>query len=213
MRAVFLLLLLLGGCASVQNTTDVVTTINWTAEPSEPAGKTTRRLVSFNFDWHPADEGPTWGQNASLLTIDLQNARLRKLATAMSPAFLRLGGSEADDAVFNFSDACSKSRGGSGVVDPAYCLTPARWEEILQFAADTKLDVAFTLNVMYGRNCVSKSIFSSYADNCDHNNRRHHLSISLVLQGTQVMVRVRRGIPQTQWSCLNTPQNSNRRWG
>merc|ERR1712166_1032583 len=99
------------------------TTIDWTVEPSEASAQTSDKLVSFNFDWHPPDEGPTWGQNASVLTIDLQNPRLRALSKAMSPAVLRIGGSEGDDAVYDIDSACRRSRGGSGVPDPAYCMT------------------------------------------------------------------------------------------
>lgn len=130
------------------------TTIDWTLEPSEAAATTSEKLVSFNFDWHPPDEGPTWGQNASIVTIDLQNPRLRTLAAAMSPAVLRIGGSEGDDAVYDMEGGCSKSRGGSGVADPAYCMTVPRWNELLHFAKDTGLSVAFGVNVMYGRNCT-----------------------------------------------------------
>ena len=134
------------------------TTINWTVEPSEASATTTRRLVSFNFDWHPPDEGPTWGQNASVLTIDLSNKRLRALAAAMGEvgAVLRIGGSEGDDAVYDIDGACARTRGGSGVPDPAYCLTMPRWQEVLRFASDSGLDVAFGLNVMYGRNCTKR---------------------------------------------------------
>lgn len=132
------------------------TTIDWTLEPSEAAAETSEKLVSFNLDWHPSDEGPTWGQNASIVTIDLQNQRLRALAKAMSPAVLRIGGSEGDDAVYDMGAACSKSRGGSGVPDPAYCMTVPRWNELLHFAEDTGLSVAFGVNVMYGRNCTTR---------------------------------------------------------
>ena len=113
--------------AMLGNTTHV----SWTVEPSQAGGHTTRRLVSFNLDWHPPDEGPTWGQNASVLTIDLHNKRLRSLAKAMSPAFLRVGGSEGDDAVYDIDGACERSRGGSGVPDEAYCMSVDRCAVLL----------------------------------------------------------------------------------
>lgn len=128
------------------------TIIDWTVEPSEAAGLTSSRLVSFNLDWHP--KGLTWGQNASIMTIDLENPRLRALSAAMSPAYLRIGGSEGDDAVYDIDGACARSRGGSGVPDRAYCLSMTRWRDILHYAHDTGLSVAFGLNVMYGRNCT-----------------------------------------------------------
>eukprot|EP00729_Bicosta_minor_P015257 gene15257-5583_t len=76
--------------------------------------------------------------------------------TRWSPAVLRIGGSEGDDAVYDMGAACSKSRGGSGVPDPAYCMTVPRWNELLHFAEDTGLSVAFGVNVMYGRNCTTR---------------------------------------------------------
>ena len=51
------LLLPIVGAAAPESTTY----IDWTAEPSEPAALTSSRLVSFNYDWHPPKEGPTWG--------------------------------------------------------------------------------------------------------------------------------------------------------
>ena len=114
-----LLHVLFAAAAAAASGTDSATTINWTIEPSAAAAMTSSSLVSFNLDWHPPDEGPTWGENASVVTIDLQNPRLKKLAKAMSPAFLRIGGSEGDDAVYDIDGACKKSRGGSGVPDPA----------------------------------------------------------------------------------------------
>ena len=39
--------------------------VNWVMYPGAATAMTTRKLVSFNLDWHPPREGPTWGQNAS----------------------------------------------------------------------------------------------------------------------------------------------------
>ena len=142
-----LLLPIVAAAAPPQPTTH----IDWTAEPSEPAALTSSRLVSFNYDWHPPNEGPTWGQNASIVTIDLQNPRLRALSAAMSPAYLRIGGSEGDVAVYDLGGACSRL----GATSADFCLTMARWEEILTYANDTGLTVVFGLNVMYGRNCTA----------------------------------------------------------
>ena len=93
--------------------------VNWVMYPGAPTATTSRRLVSFNLDWHPPHEGPTWGQNASVVTIDLQNKRLRALATALSPAYLRVGGSEGDDAVYDIpTGTCARAK-----ADPAFCLS------------------------------------------------------------------------------------------
>ena len=47
-------LLLLGAVVAGASAT---VEINWTVEPSEASAVTSAKLVSFNFDWHPGDEG------------------------------------------------------------------------------------------------------------------------------------------------------------
>ncbi|KAH8097695.1 heparanase [Aureococcus anophagefferens] len=54
-------------------------------------------LASVTMDFHPGSQGPTWGANASILEIDLDNPALRSAARSLSPAILRLGGSEAGE--------------------------------------------------------------------------------------------------------------------
>ena len=124
------------------------TKVRWNAFPGAATATTSGApLVSFNLDWHPGREGPTWGANASIVTIPLDNPRLRRLARAMAPAYLRVGGSEGDVAVYDIPPGtCAKSG-----VDPAFCLTAERWTEVTEFAAATGLKVAFGLNIMYGR--------------------------------------------------------------
>lgn len=99
--------------------------------------------------------GEKWG-NASCLTIDLENPRLRAAAAALAPAVLRLGGSPEDSVVFDTGGcvpgapfegfACSQT--GSKTYG---CLTPARWTALLQFAHDTGLQLVYGLNACYGR--------------------------------------------------------------
>jgi hypothetical protein len=116
------------------------------AAPPPPAPRLTRSHCrnlnrTGNDAWTDASLG--W-------TLDLQNKRLRTLAKALGPANLRLGGSDADSAVY--SDGFP---GGlkcpPDVVANHLCLSPARWDEIIGFADDAKLRIAFTLNMMAGR--------------------------------------------------------------
>jgi hypothetical protein len=50
-------LLSVGWAAHLEHVSEAATvTIDWTVEPSEAAGLTSEKLVSFNFDWHPPNE-------------------------------------------------------------------------------------------------------------------------------------------------------------
>jgi heparanase 1 len=100
-------------------------------------------MVSFNFDWNTGD---SWA-NASVMVVDLTSKRLRALTAAMSPAHLRIGGSDGDAATYlvdptNPPVPC----------DPDYCLGMPRWRELLEFSKDVGVDLVFGLNLCYGRN-------------------------------------------------------------
>jgi heparanase len=108
-------------------------------------------FLSFNFDWNLNQTKIDAWTNASFgWSLDLQNQRLRRLAQALAPANLRIGGSAADSAVYN-----EEFVGGipcpDEVVVNKFCLTPARWDEVIEFADTTGLRIAFTLNMMAGR--------------------------------------------------------------
>ena len=101
-------------------------------------------LASVTMDFHPGVQGPTWGANASILEIDLDNPALRSAASLLSPAILRLGGSEAGDqlvyAGFPGGPACPPGY--------YYCLTPERWDAIVAFADTTGLRLMLDLNII-----------------------------------------------------------------
>ena len=127
-------------------------------------------LVSFtcvDLDWWPetkCDYGRcTWGRS-SLLTIDLDDSRLRAALRALSPSFLRLGGSLSDFVRYEVSgtDAadpagCNASFGGPtlatrlGFPVGAGCLAAPRWDALHQLCRDTGCSVVFTLNALAGR--------------------------------------------------------------
>ena len=105
----------------------------------------THTLIPPHLHRHPTPSN-------SVVTIDLQNKRLRALAAALSPAYLRVGGSEGDNAVYDIpAGTCATAK-----ADPAFCLSAARWEELTSFCADTGLDLAFGINIMYGRGADGK---------------------------------------------------------
>lgn len=63
-------------------------------DPTAAVNQVDERFLSVTMDWHlPSEEWPAWG-NASVLNANLQSALLRRLARALGPAFLRIGGSE-----------------------------------------------------------------------------------------------------------------------
>ena len=159
------------GCApppppNTPNTTVLVSsTVLGTSNPLHPA-------VALDF-WRSDDRtfGEKWG-NSSALTIDLASPVLRAAAKALSPALLRLGGSPEDSIVFDVDGSCVPGSGGDGPFAPYYCsqvhsyvydcLTPARWEALLEFASATGLKIALGLNGCYGRpNASSPMDFSN----------------------------------------------------
>ncbi len=76
--------------------------------------------------------------------MSLNEPNLLFLAKSLSPAVLRIGGSEGDLVVY-------ETPGKPCPPNTTFCLTMARWEEINDFAAATNLDIAFGLNAMAGR--------------------------------------------------------------
>ena len=116
-----------------------------------PTAIVPKSFLSFNFDWNlNATKNDAWTDASLGWTLDLQNKKLKTLAKALSPANLRLGGSDADAAVYN-----EEFPGGikcpPDVVAKHVCLSPSRWDEIIRFANDAGLRIAFTLNMMAGR--------------------------------------------------------------
>ncbi|XP_065185973.1 uncharacterized protein LOC135816801 [Sycon ciliatum] len=115
----------------------------------------------FTSDWwrsnertQRCDNGAKWG-HSGLLTADLQNARLRYLATRLSPAVWRIGGTPQDEIVYVIGNppecASSKSVQESLAAPGPLCLTMGRWKEIVEFADSCGLKLVMGLNGMYAR--------------------------------------------------------------
>ncbi len=77
--------------------------------------------------------------------LDLYNARLRTLASALGPAYLRTSGTSANSVYFQNDDkpALTQPPAGYGSV-----LTRAQWKGVIDFAhaVDAKLLMSFTIN-------------------------------------------------------------------
>jgi heparanase 1 len=102
-------------------------------------------FAAFAMDFHPAAEGPTWGLNASILEVDLTNPALVSYAHSLAPGILRLGGSQAGSMLM-YTDFPQDN-----VTCPAhfyYCLSRARWDEIVSFARTTGVRLMLDLNLI-----------------------------------------------------------------
>lgn len=84
-------------------------------------------------------------------TLDLSSKRLRSLASALAPAYLRVGGSNADLAVYGAGFLDGGETCPPDVLAKRACLSPARWDELLDFVRATGLSLVFTLNIMKTR--------------------------------------------------------------
>lgn len=123
-----------------------------------PVNHVSPAYISANLDWHTnAEEYPAW-VNASVLVIDFTDPHLETLATAFAPAHLRIGGSEQDEVWYAVDGPCPAS------VNPAFCLTMERWDEINAFAAATGWTILFGLNAMQGRASASSRFNATNLD-------------------------------------------------
>ena len=146
--------------------------------PPPPANNTILRAVvaprPSGVPMHPLAPGvtldgwngtlfPKWG-NGSYLSLDLGSATLRAMAASLAPGLLRLGGSPEDSIDFTL-DGGGCVAGSNGPLPPAPggyycsqvkprqygCLTGARWEALLAFAAAANLSLVLGVNGCYGR--------------------------------------------------------------
>ena len=74
--------------------------------------------------------------------LDLAQPGLSALARALAPAYLRIGGTEADRVHYDFGAGAQETPHG----DDELVLDPARWDALEAFAAGAGLDTYFTVN-------------------------------------------------------------------
>jgi heparanase 1 len=154
------ILLLLGGIIT-PSLSSSVTPLQVTLNVSEVVNEVSPLYVSANLDWHTDAEEPPFWVNGSAMVIDLENQNLKALAAAFSPAHLRVGGSEGDCILYEITGGdCARLQtetqdfclNNSIQFPNAFCLQMTRWEQILSFAQDSGMHIAFGLNAMLGRN-------------------------------------------------------------
>jgi heparanase 1 len=103
----------------------------------------TSQLVAGKW-WDPRATGVELGSGSVPAPLfDLDRARLDTLVRALAPAFLRVGGSEADKVYYDMS-----AGGRTASPPPGYdsVLTRRRWDELNGFARRNRLQLVFTLN-------------------------------------------------------------------
>jgi heparanase 1 len=113
---------------------------------TQVTGVVNPEFVSYTLDWWLYDRNhPGWDVTTSVLTIDLKSSRLVSAAAGLAPAFLRIGGSRADNIIYHFDPNDDNEREQCSL-HPKACLTIDRWDEILNFASKVQARVVFTLN-------------------------------------------------------------------
>ncbi len=105
-------------------------------------------FISTTLDWWPL-ETRAWG-NSSVIHADLTHPNLIAAAAGLSPLFIRVGGSQADSAIYNISSSTTTEEEASRFAkacdkNPQLCLATQRWEEVLKFAQDAGARIVFTL--------------------------------------------------------------------
>eukprot|EP01082_Thalassiosira_pseudonana_P002374 g2378.t1 g2378 contig11:1345778-1347700(+) len=108
--------------------------------------------VSTTMDWWPPSD-IAWG-NASVINADLSHPMLLAATKGLSPFYLRIGGSQADEIMYNFPSTTEVNLNTSAINEvleaacskkPQKCLTSNRWEEVLNFAHNSGARLVFTL--------------------------------------------------------------------
>eukprot|EP00571_Detonula_confervacea_P002346 CAMPEP_0172311570 /NCGR_PEP_ID=MMETSP1058-20130122/15180_1 /TAXON_ID=83371 /ORGANISM="Detonula confervacea, Strain CCMP 353" /LENGTH=663 /DNA_ID=CAMNT_0013024799 /DNA_START=79 /DNA_END=2070 /DNA_ORIENTATION=+ len=108
-------------------------------------------FISSTLDWWPlGTEG--WG-NASVINSNLSHPNLVAAVRKLSPFFLRIGGSQADEIIYylpqrnkdNASSTADLKIASQCKENPQRCLTKERWDEVLDFASHSGARIVFTI--------------------------------------------------------------------
>ena len=136
--------------ASAATATPVRARVWWQGD--RPISRVDPRFLSFAVDTAQVVGGEFWappGQGRGLLdtgpvqAYDFSRPRLRQLAAALAPAYLRVGGTDADRTVYRLGERDAE-RGAAK--HARWALTGARWDALSEFARALDLKLVFTLN-------------------------------------------------------------------
>jgi heparanase 1 len=106
----------------------------------------TAEVVGGDF-WAPDGAGEGLLHTQPARELDFSRPRLRNLARALGPGYLRIGGTAADWTVYRMDDATAGAPLPEGV---RWVLTRARWDQVNDFARATGFRIMFTLNAGRG---------------------------------------------------------------
>jgi len=102
-----------------------------------------RRFLSVALDTAHVVGAPFWGNaTAEQGMVNLADPTLRRLAAAIGPSYLRVGGTDADRVVYDLRSSPTPSVVANGVKT----ITAARWGELADFATAIDFQLMFTLN-------------------------------------------------------------------
>ncbi len=114
-------------------------------DPSTALAELDSRFLSFAVDTSQLVGGNWWspdGYTERVEPYDFARPRLRRMAAALAPAYLRIGGSEADVVYYDLSD-----RPATEAPDPyLFVLNRELWDGACDFARELGLEILFTLN-------------------------------------------------------------------
>lgn len=120
-------------------------------DTENPVATISPKYLSFSLDvssivggkwWDPDADGKelrSGSRNADL--TDLENPKFNQLAKNLSPAYLRIGGSESDKIFYDLGNSKDYQNKNYESV-----LTKTRWDEVNAFAERNNLDLTFVLN-------------------------------------------------------------------
>lgn len=118
-----------------------------------PVAEISERYLSFSIDTSQVVGGKWWNPEADRIefssgtlhspVFDFSRPKLDRLVKALAPAYLRLGGSEADKTYYDL-----RATGRAPIVPPGYesAMSRAQWDAAHAFAARNDLALVFCLN-------------------------------------------------------------------
>ncbi|MGB5545177.1 MAG: hypothetical protein WBM74_01295 [Polyangiales bacterium] len=151
-----LISILVAGCSSNGGTSDppVDTTAELSVDASQAVATVDERYLSVAVDTAQLVGGRFWSEDGSVEFVgqervpeyDFSRPRLRALAQELAPAFLRIGGTDADRVIYDMSaDPIEEAPEGFEFV-----LTAAQVDGVFEFSEALGYDVMFTIGAGKG---------------------------------------------------------------
>lgn len=151
-----LILVVIAACSTEASVPPADTTAQISIDTTAPVATVDERYLSFAVDTAQVVGGLFWSAEpvAQLIgqerqpVYDFTRPRLRKLARELAPAFLRIGGSDADRVFYDMTENPIAEEELSEEFE--FVLTAGQVDGIFEFAETLGLDVMFTLSAGRG---------------------------------------------------------------